>query len=551
MPALTEDLDLPGNVDPDDVKVTLQLWGDGQPVTGFVDSTTVAGKRRTEGASWSITDVVGNDDIIPTGTVYRVERTWPGLRDPLVDFIEMPTTGTTWRVDEVLTDEPATIESSALALHKDVLHTAHVTRPAAWGQNRWHDARDEADTRQVKVHLWGDSIFQGSGASNERTLGCAQLIADALHDRYGDGGTGWLPAGLATSTTGTWTSGMGMGGCQRRATAAATMQFTALLGSSIRIFHRNANITGSFRWRVNGGSWNTVTPPVLFGQDPAEATVSPGGNGPHTLDIEWVSGTVDIFGVEATYPTGIVTYRFAQSGRAASDFTPGLERKITRVSASGAVTTLTCAAPGSFTDDLVGKFVHGPAQIAPGTNGAGVTVASVASATSLTLSTATTGSFSGQTVTFSTNGTVGVLGANMAADPFLAAAVGRPDLVIIQLGANDPAGVNNSADTYRAGMSKIMRLYSTGDSVDYTPDIVLVLEHIGNWFDIESEYAAMAAVAADLAGGNGAALVDIWGIGHRSHDYWDDLGYFADTIHPSTTGHVQYAAPVIELLTEY
>lgn len=548
MPTLTETIKLPGGVDPSKVTATLQLWAVGESTHGFEGGISIGGARIATGNPWTITNVVGNDDpdLLPQGTVYRVERTWPGLKKPLVDFVEMPSTGGPYRVDQVLADEPATIESSALTLHKRHLHLEHVIVPAAWGQNRWNTARNDADIRQVKVHLWGDSIFQGAGASNERTLGCAQLIADELHDQYGDGGTGWLPAGLATSSTGTWTSGMGMGGCQRRATAAASLGFTALMGSSIRIFHRNASITGSFRWRVNGGSFTTVTPPTDFGQDPGAVVINPGGNGPHTLDIEWVSGTVDIFGVEATYPTGVVTYRFAQSGRAASDFMPGLERKITRVSASGAVTTLTCPSPGSFTDDLVGKFVHGPGQI--GTN---VTVSSASSATSLTLSSATTGSFSSQTVTFSTNGTIGVLGANMVADPFLAAPVGRPDLVIIQLGANDPAGVNNSADTFRAGMSKIMRLYSTGDSIDYTPDFVLVLEHIGNWFDIESEYSAMAAVVADLAGGNGAALVDIWGIGRRSHDYWDDLGYFADTIHPSTTGHVQYAAPVIALLTEH
>jgi lysophospholipase L1-like esterase len=432
-----------------------------------------------------------------------------------------------------------------LTAHKDKLHLAHITRPAAWGQNRWFTARDEAGARQVKVHLWGDSIYQGVGATSPRTEGCAELIGAELRDRYGDGGTGWLPSALGT-TTGTWTSGMGMGGCQSRATATATMKFTDLRGSAIRIFHRNAGKTSSdqFRWRVNGGDYTTVTLPTAFSQDPGAVDIDPGGDGPHTLDIEWVAGTVDIFGVEATFPAGIVTYRFAQSGRAASDYTAGIERKITRVSASGTTTTLTCSSPGSFTDDLTGKHVHGPTQI-----GAGVTVSSVSSATQLTISAATSGSFSSQTVTFSTGGTAGVLGANMCADPFLAAAVGRPDLVIVQLGANDPAGANNSADTFRAGISKILRLYSQGDALDYTPDFVLVLEHIGNWFDIESEYAAMAAVLADLAGGSGAALVDIWGMGHRSWKYWSDLGWFADAIHPTTAGHQQYAAPVIALLT--
>lgn len=116
MPTLTETLELPGSVDPQDVTVVVELWGDGAALHGF-DANTIGGKLRTAGASWSIDDIVGNADIIPAGTVYRVERWWPGLRAPLVDFIEMPTTGTTWRVDQLLVDEPATSESAALALH--------------------------------------------------------------------------------------------------------------------------------------------------------------------------------------------------------------------------------------------------------------------------------------------------------------------------------------------------------------------------------------------------------------------------------------------------
>jgi len=452
----------------------------------------------------------------------------------------------------VVTDQAVTVQvtvslggltTATFNSHIETLHLPFVAVPAGWG-GQWEEAREEADTRQVKVHLHGDSIYQGVGATNPRTEGCAILTGDELRDRYGDGGTGWIPSALRTSATGVWTSGMGMGGCQLRATNTATLAFTDLRGSALRIFHRNASITGSFRWRVNGGSYTTVTPPTVFGQDPGAVEINPGGNGPHTLDVEWVSGTVDIFGVEATFTTGVVTYQFAQSGRAASDYTPGLEQFITGVSASGVTTTITTPGAGSFTNSMIGKFIHGPAQIAVGT-----TITAVASDTSATISAATTGTITNQSCTISTNGTIGVLGANMVADPFLAAAVGRPDLVIIQLGANDPAGAFNSADTFRAGVSKVMRLYSGSDQLDYVPTFVLVIEHIANWFDIQSEYAAMAAVLADLAGGNGAALVDIWGIGHRSFKYWNDLGMFADTIHPTTAGHAAYAAPVIDLLT--
>jgi hypothetical protein len=106
MPTLTEDIDLPGGVEPGSVRASLQLWGDGAPIAGYASSTTIAGRTTVDGPTWTIPDVVGNVAIEPAGTVYRVERTWSGLKTPLVDYISMPTTGGPYRVDELLTDPP-------------------------------------------------------------------------------------------------------------------------------------------------------------------------------------------------------------------------------------------------------------------------------------------------------------------------------------------------------------------------------------------------------------------------------------------------------------
>ena len=118
MPTLTEEIELPGGVNPDDVRVTVELWGVDQPETGFDSGVTIGGARRVEGNPWTVTDLVGNAAIdAPAGTVYRVTRTWPGLKQPLVDYVEMPTTGGPYDVGEVLADPPGSIETAALSLH--------------------------------------------------------------------------------------------------------------------------------------------------------------------------------------------------------------------------------------------------------------------------------------------------------------------------------------------------------------------------------------------------------------------------------------------------
>lgn len=427
------------------------------------------------------------------------------------------------------------------------LSTPYVYVPPGWGQ-RWFTARTEAGARQVKGHYWGDSIGAGVSVTDPVTDSTAGRTITPLQAQYGDGGSGWLPAGTIATLTGTWTSGMGMGGCQVRATAAASITWEDLRGTTIRLFYRNANITGVFRWRIDGGDWATVTPPTAFGQDPgAEVVTGLSATGTHTVDVEWVSGTVSIWGVEALYDTGVSLYRFCQSGRAASDYTFGAQEKITGFGITNTSTAATSSAPGSFSGTHVGRYV----SLTAGTSGiaSDATIASAASATAATLSAASTATRSNQVATIHTNAPSAVQAPALCADPFLAAAIGRPDFVVIQLGANDPAGQYNSAETFREGLGKILRIYSGTSTVTYTPDVIFVIEHIGTWFDVESEYAAMAAVVADVAGANNAAVVDAWGMGRRSWAYWDDLGYFADTIHLTDAGAAAQAQPVVDILT--
>jgi lysophospholipase L1-like esterase len=425
------------------------------------------------------------------------------------------------------------------------LSTPYVYVPPGFGQ-RWFTARGEGGSRQVKGHYWGDSIAAGVGTSAPVTLSTAGRTITALQSQYGDGGSGWLPAGTIATLTGTWTAGMGMGGCQVRATAAASITWTGLRGTTIRLFHRNANITGVFRWRVDGGEWRTVTPPTGFSQDPGADTVTGLSTAAHTVNVEWVSGTVDIWGVEALYDTGVSLYRFAQSGRAASDYTLGATQKIAGFGITNASANATTASPGSFTNSMTGRYPI----LSAGTTGmpADATL-TVTSATAATLSANATATRSNQLITLATNPPSNPQAVQLCADPFLAAAIGRPDFVVVQLGANDPAGVYNDANTFREGLARILRIYSGTDSVTYTPDVVFVIEHIGTWFDVESEYAAMAAVVADVAASANAAVVDAWGMGLRSWKHWSNLGYFADQIHLTDAGAAAQAQPVIDILT--
>jgi hypothetical protein len=120
MTTITEDIDLPDGTDPSSVCVSLQLWGATVPVTGSEQGTgkSIAGVARATGTPWTISNVVGNTAIdAPTGTVYKLTRTWPGLRDPLIDYITVPATGGPYRVDQILTTAPAAVDPSGLAAH--------------------------------------------------------------------------------------------------------------------------------------------------------------------------------------------------------------------------------------------------------------------------------------------------------------------------------------------------------------------------------------------------------------------------------------------------
>jgi hypothetical protein len=439
------------------------------------------------------------------------------------------------QVNNLTTDLAAKASATDLTNHINKFHQPFVTVPAAWGQ-WWKQARTEGGSRKVHVHIWSDSIgAQGQGASNARTTSMASLIQSTLQTNYGNGGTGFLSHEYSTKSG--WTTDHGVGGTVALASGTATMAFSSISGSSLKIFYR-VGVTGSFRWRIDGGSYTTVNT-TSSGTEPGVVSISTTDT-THSVDIERLSGTVGVHGVYGERSAGIVMSRIGQSGRAAYHYALASFDRFSIGLTNGSA-TITSANAGLFNESMVNRYLSG--LFVPLPSDAKITA--VASPTSATIN----GNASGTgtyTVDLSLNppSWSGISGATIT-DSVLP----RADLVILMLGANDPANLDNTQAIWSEGASHILRAYNADTSKDFTPDLIVVIEHIGNWFDIGSRYHAFAAAMAAMAEGTGGALVDIWGIGRRSFKYWNDLGYFADVIHPSDSGHAAYAQPIIDLVT--
>lgn len=122
MTIVTENVDLPGGVDPTGVVATLEVVGvSGDPIREVYDQTagkTIAGFYQfalSSSATWSVS-LTGNSGITPSGTVYR--RTLTGREIPSsFEYGTVPTTGGPYRWDQILTDAPASITASGLSVH--------------------------------------------------------------------------------------------------------------------------------------------------------------------------------------------------------------------------------------------------------------------------------------------------------------------------------------------------------------------------------------------------------------------------------------------------
>lgn len=492
-------------------------------------------------ADWLLTETTGgmsNDLLIGTWKPSTRPGTPTSLAVPVV-------------VDDVAVNVTVVSgQASIVALAKG--YQPNIDVPAGWG-SRWYAARAEAGTRQVKVHIWGGSIVDGTGSSDPFTTSWAGIVETALRAAYGNGGTGYWTYAKFTTRTGTWTSEVGWGSVgHRTSSAGATLGFTGVTGTTVRIYYRNANVTGSFRYRIDGGSFTTITPPTGFGQEPGVVEVTGLSDGAHSIDIEQLSGTIVIHGVEGVRATGIVTARCAIGGRGSAEFGKIVRRRYS-IGITNASTTITSTAPGMFNPAMFGKYLSSVSAGLP----FNAQVTAVASATSATISanaTATTTIVVDESELPPYNATVP---AQMVA-PFLAQGLGMPDLLIMGAGVNDMNLIGSSTfgvvdyNQFRAGLSNLLRGYykvQAGAAYTFTPDLLIVGEHLANFGDSQGSGASVITDARTIAAGLGGVFIDNWGRGRRSFDYWNGLGYFADTVHPSDLGHAAMAAPVVDLLT--
>lgn len=444
-----------------------------------------------------------------------------------------------------------------------------LTVPSGWG-TQWRKAKAEAGSRIVRIHAWGDSITVGDDDSPVGTpAGQARVEAwaaggyfgravAALQATYGDAGSGFMPIGLSVGT-GTWTASVGYGGCDSRATAAASLTWYKVRGTTVQIFHKNTGISGSYRYQIDGGEFTTVTTPTPNTSiDPGFTEVTGLSDGDHTVRVEWVSGTVGFHGVAGLRgTTGIRPSRCAQHGTQATNYSElALSTENVPISTTNGSATITSAAPGSFRNADVGK------RVAAVGIPLGVTIAAVASATSATISanaTATGTPTAVFTVPASPAGRASLIGGTIRTPFGLAPAQGVADLVVVNLGVNDPSSLGTTAATVLDGLSSVVKPYMEGDADVFTPDFVFCINHQGNWFDVDRKYAQIAEAIRSMAEGVGGAVIDYWGLGKRSwlysknslvapNSYWSGVNG-DNAIHPSTYGHQLMAKPLIDLLT--
>lgn len=194
------------------------------------------------------------------------------------------------------------------------------------GSSRLTNLQIAIDAGYSKIGCFGDSWMEG-GSVGMTTGPLPNGIRTLAQTEYGDAGIGFLkfqraitdpdPRVTLYATTGTWSTNATLTGhgpdlCEVTATAAATIDFTATF-DRIEIHYRQYTTGGSFQFRVDGGTWQVVN--TAGAEAYGKSAITGLSNASHTVEIDYVSGTVVLFGAELTSgSTGCLVYRIGTSG---------------------------------------------------------------------------------------------------------------------------------------------------------------------------------------------------------------------------------------------
>lgn len=213
------------------------------------------------------------------------------------------------------------------------------------GLREWRATRAKAlsgTTPRANVNLIGDSITEGSGATNNYTQGMGGLLRSYFTSTpFPNTGTGFIPAHYATSEgtkwlalTGTWSDGDGLFGVGKKVKTSSSINSTATFtftGTGFNIYYVQRSGGGSFTVAVDGGA------PVTVNTNGATAQQKYGlfslGNASHSVVINvTVAGAqgVSIIGYESAVgaTVGASLNLMAKYGSVLADHTPSFQTQL-------------------------------------------------------------------------------------------------------------------------------------------------------------------------------------------------------------------------------
>ncbi|MFJ6729361.1 hypothetical protein ACIQPQ_31115 [Streptomyces sp. NPDC091281] len=363
-----------------------------------------------------------------------------------------------------------------------------------WGQF-WRAARDATNTGgKATIAVVGGSSTVGWYASNLVTKNWPALLGATLRTAYSDGGSGYSSALFSAS---------GIAGND-----SATITAWTNAGNLV---------AQSGTWTIGG-----------FPAGPGWGYLYASTNGAHlTFTVRGTTAVVYVLGADGSRPSWTYSIDGGAETTVTDSATTGLavlKRTITGLSAGSHTVRVKHAGSGGQYLSVLGVS---------GENASGVVLNNFGrkNATAADYNTTLRTGWSG--------------GHNYPAD-----------LIVYAVSPEDVTN-GTSADSWAAQARQFLTNARDGGSLTGASDIVIVLPHIGT-ADLGQRYQDYIDRAHSLALTFEAALVNLWGAGRNSWNYWNGLGYWAnpanpgpagtDAVHMSDAGHTYTAGVLAALL---